>query len=165
MYMLTYKQVLTKWNSILSIIIYKCDTSTAYLSFITMLTGFLVELFWYLRILEITIGHKTIRMIKTQTLFIVCLFRFMYSYIHILIHKNFRVEASKAGHKVDTCPETKDLWESRAASESASCGGVSEYHCLRDKDGKKRELCLEKTRILQGRNTKIKRVRYFHYWN
>ncbi|XP_065934343.1 uncharacterized protein [Magallana gigas] len=60
------------------------------------------------------------------------------------------VEASKAGHKVDTCPETKDLWESRAASESASCGGVSEYHCLRDKDGKKRELCLEKTRILQG---------------
>lgn len=72
-----------------------------------------------------------------------------------MIHKNFRVEASKAGHKVDTCPETKDLWESRAASESASCGGVSEYHCLRDKDGKKRELCLEKTRILQGRNTKF----------
>lgn len=60
------------------------------------------------------------------------------------------VDATIAGHEVDTCPETKEQWEKRAASESTSCGGQSEYHCLRDRDGKKRELCLEKTRILDG---------------
>lgn len=68
--------------------------------------------------------------------FLICLFKW--------------VEASSARNDVDTCPETKDLWERQAAIHSASCGGVSEYHCLRDIDGKKRELCLEKTRILQG---------------
>lgn len=68
--------------------------------------------------------------------FLICLFKW--------------AEASSARNDVDTCPETKDLWERQAAIHAASCGGVSEYHCLRDKDGKKRELCLEKTRILQG---------------
>lgn len=58
------------WNSILSIIIgiYKMDMLVwykyCYLFFIIMLIGFLVELFWYLRILEIIIGYKIIRMIK-----------------------------------------------------------------------------------------------------
>lgn len=84
-------------------------------------------------------------------------------FYYVLMHKIFRAEASSARNDVDTCPETKDLWERQAAIHAASCGGVSEYHCLRDKDGKKRELCLEKTRILQGRNTKIKRVRYLQY--
>lgn len=81
-------------------------------------------------------------------------------FYYVLMHKIFRAEASSARNDVDTCPETKDLWERQAAIHAASCGGVSEYHCLRDKDGKKRELCLEKTRILQGRNTK--RVGYHH---
>lgn len=82
--------------------------------------------------------------------FVICLFK--------------RVEASSARNDVDTCPETKDLWERQAAIHSASCGGVSEYHCLRDKDGKKRELCLEKTRILQG-NCPIVTEKGFLHWD
>ena len=55
-----------------------------------------------------------------------------------------------AGNEVDTCPETKAAWDQRSSSQSAACGGQSEYHCLQDKEGRRRELCLEKSRILEG---------------
>ncbi|XP_078337109.1 uncharacterized protein LOC111137807 isoform X2 [Crassostrea virginica] len=62
----------------------------------------------------------------------------------------FRGISMYAGNEVDTCPETKAAWDQRSSSQSATCGGQSEYHCLQDKEGRRRELCLEKSRILEG---------------
>lgn len=81
-------------------------------------------------------------------------------FYYVLMYKIFRAEVFSVRNDVDICSEIKDLWERQVVIYVVSCGGVSEYYCLRDKDGKKREFCLEKIRILQGRN--IKRVGYYY---
>ncbi|XP_061196557.1 uncharacterized protein LOC133204829 [Saccostrea echinata] len=51
---------------------------------------------------------------------------------------------------VDTCPDTEAAWKKRASRQSTSCGGRSVYHCLQDEDGKKREVCVEKSLLNPG---------------
>lgn len=58
--------------------------------------------------------------------------------------------AQKTSGNVDACPVTKEIWEAREEAKKGDCGGQSVYHCLADKEGRKWERCVEKTRIKQG---------------
>jgi hypothetical protein len=51
---------------------------------------------------------------------------------------------------VDSCPITKDAWETRALLKKSDCGGQSVYHCLADSRDRKWERCVERTQLIGG---------------
>ena len=59
---------------------------------------------------------------------------------------------------VDTCPVTKNAWETRAKLMKDECDFERVYHCLSDGKGRKWEKCIQKTLILEGNMLEL---RYF----